>query len=194
MEITTVLEVKNRSQWRRWLEKNHRTSSEIWLVYYRKQSGKSRIPYNDAVEEALCFGWIDSIIKVLDENRTVQRFSPRRKKSQLSELNKERVRRLIKEGKMTPYGLESIRHHLESEKNGTKNNLVLKEFVFPKDILKELKADPVVWQNFQKFPAHYKTIRIGWIDGARIRPEEFQKRLKYFIKMTSKNKMFGMMR
>ncbi len=194
MEITKTLTVKNRNQWRKWLEKNHHSANEIWLVYYRKQSGKPRIPYNDAVEEALCFGWIDSTVKILDTDRTVQRYTPRRKNSMLSEMNKERVRRLIKEGKMTPFGLESIKHHLETEKNGGDIKLVLKDFVFPEDILNELKADPIVWQNFEKFPLHYKTIRIGWIDGARIRPDEFRKRLRYFIKMTSKNKMFGMMR
>ena len=193
MEITKTLNVKNRAQWRKWLEKNHRSAYEIWLIYYRKQSGKPRIPYNDAVEEALCFGWIDSIIKILDNERTVQRFSLRRKNSMLSELNKERVRRLIQQGKMTSFGLESIRHHMEDEINGKDNNLKLKNFELPDDILNELKADIIVWQNFEKFPGHYKTIRIAWIDGARKRPEEFRKRLRYFIKMTLKNKKFGMM-
>jgi uncharacterized protein YdeI (YjbR/CyaY-like superfamily) len=123
----------------------------------------------------------------------VQRFSPRRKNSQLSELNKERVRRLIKEGKMTSEGLESIKKHLEIDKNGNDDNLVPKEFTPPDDILNELKNDPAVWENFQRFPAYYKTIRVAWIDGARIRPEEFTKRLKYFMKMTLKNKKFGSM-
>jgi uncharacterized protein YdeI (YjbR/CyaY-like superfamily) len=193
VEITKTLNVKNRHHWRKWLEKNHHSANEIWLIYYRKQSGKPRIPYNDAVEEALCFGWIDSIIKILDDDRTVQRFSPRKKNSELSELNKERVRRLIIQGKMTSFGLESINHHLEEEKNGTRNKLILKDFILPDDIINELKADPIVWQNFEKFPGHYKTIRIAWIAGARKRPEEFRKRLRYFIKMTMKNKKFGMM-
>jgi uncharacterized protein YdeI (YjbR/CyaY-like superfamily) len=96
MKIGTTLYVTHRRQWRSWLAKNHASAREIWLIYFKKESGKSRIPYNDAVEEALCYGWIDSITKPIDEKRWAQRFSPRRKNSALSETNKERVRRLIK--------------------------------------------------------------------------------------------------
>src|SRR5437867_3892694 len=104
---------KTRKQWRSWLARNHRSASEIWLIYYKKDSGKPRIPYNAAVEEALCYGWIDSTVKRIDNERIAQRFSPRRKNSGLSEMNKERVRRLIKAKKMTRFGLESIRQHLD---------------------------------------------------------------------------------
>jgi uncharacterized protein YdeI (YjbR/CyaY-like superfamily) len=110
VEVGKTLYVKNRVEWRRWLEKNHRRAPEIWLIYYRKESGKPRIPYNDAVEEALCFGWIDSILKPMDGSRYAQRFSPRRAKSKLSPMNRERVYRLIDAGQMTPAGLEAIRH------------------------------------------------------------------------------------
>ena len=194
MEITETLYAADRDQWRAWLKKNHKTAREIWLIYYKKNSGKPRISYNDAVEEALCFGWIDSTAKAWDEYSYVQRFSPRRKNSQLSEMNKERIRRLIKNGKMTRAGLESIQHHLESEIDTVDHNTAFSEFKIPADILKELKADPVVWENFNNLPEHYKRIRIGYIDGARQRPEEFDKRLRYFIKMTGKNKTFGMIR
>ncbi len=114
MDITEKLYVTNRNEWRVWLEKNHVSANEIWLIYYKKHSGKKRIPYNDAVEEALCFGWIDSTVKSIDDECYAQRFSPRRKKSKLSEMNKERIRQLIKRGKMTSHGLESIKHHLEN--------------------------------------------------------------------------------
>lgn len=192
MQIGKTLYVKNRKQWRSWLTKNHRTAAEIWLVYYKKHSGKPRIPYNDAVEEALCYGWIDSTVKTVDQDRMAQRFSPRRKNSGLSEMNKERVRRLIKARKMTRSGLESIRHHLAEGTAKSSPSQKLAKFNMPADILETLKADPVVWKNFQKFPASYKRIRIGWIDGARKRPDEFAKRLRYFLKMTAKNKRFGM--
>jgi uncharacterized protein YdeI (YjbR/CyaY-like superfamily) len=162
------------------------------LIYYRKQTGKPRISYNDSVEVALCYGWIDSTVKLMDNNRTVQRFSPRRKKSELSEMNKERVRKLIKSGEMTPKGLEIIKHHFEEDVKSKNTNFAFKEFKIPTDILDELKADPIVWHNFEQFPDHYKIIRTGWIDGARKRPEEFKKRLKYFINMTRKNKMYGL--
>src|SRR4030043_411843 len=116
MEITETLYVTDRREWRSWLAKNHRAAKEIWLIYYNKKSGKPRIPYNDAVEEALCYGWIDSIIKKYDVERAAQRFSPRRKNSPLSEMNKERIRKLIQSNKMTPAGLESIKHHLKANR------------------------------------------------------------------------------
>lgn len=194
MEITETLYLTDRNDWRAWLEKNHTSAREIWLVYYNKKSGKPRIPYNDAVEEALCFGWIDSIVKKYDANRAAQRFSPRRKNSQLSELNKERIRQLIEAGKMTPAGLESIRHHLENKTKGKKDNFLNDDFSIPKDILRKLKTNKDAWNNFQHFSEHYKRIRIGWIDNSRNRPDVFETRLRYFIRMTAKNKTFGMMK
>src|SRR5436853_1328059 len=110
MEIGTTLYVKGRREWRAWLARHHQTASEIWLIYYKKASGKPRIPYNDAVEEALCYGWIDSITKPLDERSWAQRFSPRKATSQLSPMNRERVRRLIKARRMTKAGLACIAH------------------------------------------------------------------------------------
>jgi uncharacterized protein YdeI (YjbR/CyaY-like superfamily) len=190
MEISETLYLTKRAEWMRWLKKNHNSAKEIWLIYYRKHTGKPRISYNDAVDVALCYGWIDSTQKMLDNDRTVQRFSPRRKKSELSEMNKERVRRLIESGEMTQFGLDIIKHHFDE--NSKDNSPAFRDFTIPADIVTELKADPIVWHNFEQFPDHYKTIRTGWIDGARKRPKEFQKRLRYFIKMTRKNKMYGL--
>jgi uncharacterized protein YdeI (YjbR/CyaY-like superfamily) len=192
MEVSKTLYVSNRKDWRAWLAKNHRSAAEIWLVYYKKHSGKPRIPYNDAVEEALCYGWIDSTLKPKNEECYVQRFSPRRKNSKLSEMNKERVRRLIKTNKMTRFGIESIQHHLEKipKKPLYSQNLI--KFTLPQDILEIIKTDTTAWKHFVKFPMSYKRIRIGWIDAARHRPDIFNQRLKYFLKMTIKNKRFGM--
>src|SRR3989449_450609 len=108
---------KNRREWRAWLSKHHRTAPEIWLIYYKKQSGKPRIPYNHAVEEALCYGWIDSLLKPIDADRYTQRFSPRRPTSRLSAMNRERVRRLIASGRMTRFGLESIKHAFDHKRD-----------------------------------------------------------------------------
>jgi uncharacterized protein YdeI (YjbR/CyaY-like superfamily) len=188
MEIGTTLKITNRKDWRNWLKKNHSSEKEIWLVFYLKESGKPFLPYDEAVEEALCFGWIDSIIKKLEADSRAQRFTPRNPKSNLSELNKERVRRMIKAGKMTPAGLESIKKHLVKNEKGEIEPI---PFVMPEDIIKRLKKDPVVWENFQNFPDYYKRIRIGFIDNSRERPEVFEKRLAYFIKMTVENKRFG---
>lgn len=179
MNIGKTLYVKTRSEWRKWLEKNHDKESEIWLIYYKKASGKPRIPYNESVEEALCFGWIDSILKGIDDERLAQRYSPRKPKSNWSTLNLERMKHLIKDGLMTPAGLKYYPGETV--------------FKIPADILKELKKDKETWENFQKFDESYQTIRIGFIESARSRPKEFQKRLTHFLKMTKQNKTFGMM-
>jgi len=179
MEITQTLYVIKRKDWRDWLKKNYKTEKEIWLVYPRKATGKARIEYNDAVEEALCFGWIDSIAKKFDENHTAQRFSPRRPKVKYSQANIERLRYLVVKKKVIKEVLETL------------GDILDEEFVIPPDILKAIKANKEAWKNFQKFSDSYKRIRIAFIDGARNRPEEFKKRLRYFVEMTEKNKIFG---
>lgn len=179
MQVTKTLHVTNRKDWRKWLREHYKTEKEIWLVYYKKETGKRRIEYNAAVEEALCFGWIDSTVKSLDKERTVQRFSPRKPKSKYSPANKERLRRLLKQRKV----IKEVRETL--------GDISVEKFEIPEDILKEIKANKEAWKHFQKFSDAYKRIRIGFIDGARKRPEEFKKRLRYFIKMTEKNKQYG---
>ena len=95
MKVGKTFYARNRREWRSWLARHHKTAPEIWLIYYKKHSGKPRVSYNDAVDEALCYGWIDSILKPIDADCYAQRFSPRRPTSRLSEMNRERVRRLI---------------------------------------------------------------------------------------------------
>lgn len=188
MDLGRTFYAKNRREWRAWLTKHHRTAPEIWLIYYKKDSGKPRIPYNHAVEEALCYGWIDSILKPVDAHRYAQRFSPRRPRSRLSEMNRERVRRLIAAGRMTRSGLERIQHVFDRRRD-TKKTL---KFSIPADILKRLQRDPEVWKNFRRFPESYNRIRIGWITAARPRREVFEQRLRHFLRMTARNKRFGM--
>jgi uncharacterized protein YdeI (YjbR/CyaY-like superfamily) len=186
MKLGKTICITERHVWRKWLKEHHETETEIWLIYYRKETGKPRISYNDAVEEALCFGWIDSIIKNIDNERFVQRFSIRKKTSQLSEMNKQRVLKLIFQKKMTKVGLDAIAHVFKpKEQKPTK-------LVIPPDILGPLKANKEAWENFQKMPESYKHIRIAFIESRHRHGEEiFQKSLKYFIKMTAKNKSFG---
>lgn len=185
-KIGQTLYVADRKAWRSWLSKHYKSEQEVWLVYFRKESGKPRIPYNDAVEEALCYGWIDSIIKNIDEERFAQRFSVRRKTSILSQMNKERLFYLIAQKKMTKAGLAAVAHvfnPLEDPK---------RQMTIPPGILKALKADKQVWSNFQKFPGSYQRIRIAYIEGQKRRGEEqYQKALRHFIEMTAKNKRFG---
>ncbi|MBS3094260.1 YdeI/OmpD-associated family protein [Candidatus Pacearchaeota archaeon] len=185
MEIKKRIYVVNRKQWRSWLVKNHNKKKEIWLIYFRKSSGKKRILYNDAVEEALCYGWIDSIVKKVDDESFAQRFTPRRPNSILSQTNKERIHRLIEQGKMTSAGLDAVKHAFDKFSKNSKVKI-------KPDILKLLKQDKKTWENFQNFSESYKRIRIEWIEGARARHEMFEKRLKYFLKMTAQNKKYGM--
>ena len=178
-----LLEAKGRREWRAWLAKNHGDEEEVWLVYYRKSSGKGRISYNDAVEEALCFGWIDSNQKSVDGERFAQRFSPRRRGSALSEMNRQRVRKLIRERKMTKAGLEAVAGVFDAEDGPLE--------IAP-DILKPLKADKAAWDRFRRFPDSYKRTRIAFIESRRRHGgEAFAKSLEHFIRMTAKGKKFG---
>jgi uncharacterized protein YdeI (YjbR/CyaY-like superfamily) len=169
----------DRRRWRQWLSRHFQTEQEIWLVYYKKGSGRPRISYNDAVEEALCFGWIDSTVRKLDEDRFAQRFSPRSPKSPYSPANKERLRRLIRERKVRAVVLRGL------------GDLGEPKLRIPPDVLRAIKANKKAWHNFQSFSESYKRIRIGFIEGARKRPAEFKKRLVYFIRMTEMNRQFG---
>lgn len=179
MQITETLFVTTRDEWRKWLLENHATKTEIWLISYPKNSNQPSIRYLDAVEEALCFGWIDGIAKKIDAERSAQRFTPRRAKSNWTELNKERAKRLIQNGKMTEAGLKVL------------PDLSPQAFKIPSDILEALQADIQTWNNFQQFPEVYQRIRIGYIEEVRKQPKEFQKRLDNFLKKTRENKLFG---
>lgn len=178
-DMKNTLYVTNRKKWRDWLKKYYKSEKEIWLVYYKKHTGKPRINYNEAVEEALCFGWIDSTVKSIDEDRFAQRFSLRNPKSPYSQANKERLRELIRQRQVAKDVLATI------------GDVTEEEFEIPPDILKAIKASKEGWKNLQGFSQSYIRIRIAFIDAARNRPQEFKKRLKYFIEMTEKNKQFG---
>ena len=179
MNVGKTLYVTDRNAWRDWLSKNYDKEPEIWLVYPKKHTGKPRIPYNDSVEEALCFGWIDSTVKRIDENFYAQRFSPRNPKSGYSQANKERLAKLVEQGKVIDSVLATL------------GDVLNEEFVMPPDIITEIRSNKTAWENFKKFSPVYQRIRIAFIDAARKRPNEFKKRLNYFIEMTEKGKQFG---
>ncbi len=176
-ELGEVISTDDRNEWREWLQGNFETSDEVWVSFPTKSSGEPGMTYNDAVEEALCFGWIDSITKNLDEDHHLKRFTPRKKGSTYSRPNIERLIWLDSMGMIHP----SIREQVEP--------LLNEKYVFPKDIIRKLKKDETVWQNFQSFSDSYKRIRVDYIDAARDRPEEFNKRLNNFINKTRENKL-----
>jgi uncharacterized protein YdeI (YjbR/CyaY-like superfamily) len=190
MRTGRPLYVTTRRAWRAWLATHHAREREIWLVYPRRASGLRRIGYNEAVEEALCYGWIDSTVRSLDPERLAQRFTPRRPGSGLSPLNRERVRRLIAAKRMTRAGLAAIAHAFDPAQDQVAGPLRIAP-----DILRPLRADAAAWRNFRAFPAAYQRIRVGYLEGRRRHgPEAFARSLAFFIKMTAKNKRIGFVR
>jgi uncharacterized protein YdeI (YjbR/CyaY-like superfamily) len=174
-----LVSVRTREEWRAWLKAHYKTRTEAWLVYPKKHTGKPRVSYNDAVEEALCFGWIDSTARTMDADHFAQRFTPRAARSTYSQANIERLRSLVRRGRVAKDVLPTL------------PDLAERAFVIPKDILTALRASPNAWKHFQAFSPPYVRIRIAFIDGARKRPAEFRKRLAHFVRMTEENKMFG---
>ena len=172
-----VFYTSERNKWRNYLADHFETSDEIWFVFPTKESGETGLSYNDAVEEALCFGWIDSTNRRLDDLHCIRRFTPRKKGSAYSRPNIERLIWLDAQGMLHPKVKEAVL------------SVIREPFVFPPDILEALRADEVVWENYKQFSDPYKRIRIAYIEAARKRPEEFLKRLNSFIEKTRRNKM-----
>lgn len=170
----------DRKQLRAWLSKNHSKKKEVWLIYYKKSSGRKRIPYDDAVEEALCYGWIDGQVKRIDEERHMQRFSPRRKGSHWAESNIRRVKKLAAEGKMTPYGLHVFENRPVEMDIPSNPRL-------PSDLKKELKQNKKAWENFNNFPASHKR-HFYWQIMTAKRPETRKKRIKDIAKRARENR------
>jgi uncharacterized protein YdeI (YjbR/CyaY-like superfamily) len=156
MEITETVYVPTRAGWRAWLKKHHKTKTEIWLLFYKKASGKPRVEYADSVEEALCFGWIDSTVKTLDAESYVQRFTPRKKGSNWSRPNLIRVKRLITERQMTPAGAVHIPSAKEAKAFGEKHQKRLTgSTTAPKEMAAALRKNP-------KAAAFWKTLAPGY--------------------------------
>jgi uncharacterized protein YdeI (YjbR/CyaY-like superfamily) len=177
MRITTTIKPTDRAEWRTWLAQNHNTCTEIWVLSDDRPE-QPTVEYLDAVEEALCFGWIDGIAKRYSSHELAQRFTPRQRRSNWTELNKERARRLIRLGLMTAAG-QAILPDLDVA------------FTVAEDILAVLQAEPQIWANYQAFPDLYRRVRISYIEEMRKNPTEFDRRLQNFVSKTATNKMFG---
>ncbi|MCD8185783.1 MAG: YdeI/OmpD-associated family protein [Rikenellaceae bacterium] len=167
----------NRRAWREWLEKNFQKKKLVWLQFPNKTSGRPSVAYSDAVEEAIYFGWIDSTIRAYDQHSSIQRFSVRNPKSTFSQLNKERLAFVYRQGLIRPSVLESLQSVLDEK------------FHYPEDILARIKEDPEAWRHYQAFSEPYKRIRLAYIDIARPYPEHFEKRLRHFLRKTREGKL-----
>lgn len=176
MKITKTLTPKNQKEWRGWLEKNHDREQEIWLVYLKPASGKSNIDYEASVEEALCFGWIDSIIQKIDEEKYARKFNPRRMDSQWSETNKRRVIKVIGEGRMTEAGMAKVTFDV-SEVDAVQPKPKRATVQMPEKVEQALKSRPEVWVAFQKVSPSLRRTYILWLSDAK-KQETFDKRFR----------------
>ncbi|MGD1807975.1 YdeI/OmpD-associated family protein [Dapis sp. BLCC M126] len=180
-----TFQAKNRQQWRKWLEENHKDYVGIWLIYYKVKSGKPSIKYSEAVQEALCFGWIDSKVKSLDSERYMQVFTPRRPKSVWSKLNKQYIQELIKEGLMTEAGLEKIEL---AKQDGSWTKLdSIEELIVPTDLQQALAANPTAKKYFESLSKSSKKNLLFWIETAK-RSDTRLKRIEKIINSAAQNK------
>jgi len=177
---------KDRKTWRSWLSKHHAKAPGVWLVYYKKESGKPRVAYADAVEEALCFGWIDSTMRPLDEERYMQLFTPRKPKSEWSKLNKTRVEQLIKNGLMTPAGLEKINI---SKANGHWEKIDhVEALTVPSDLAKQLGKSKKATAYFDTLKTTNKKYLLHWLNNAK-RVETRAKRVEEIMAALKEQRM-----
>jgi uncharacterized protein YdeI (YjbR/CyaY-like superfamily) len=184
------LYVKSREEWRSWLSRNYAIESEIWLIFYKKATGQPAIGYGAAVEEALCFGWIDSIIKRIDDTKYARKFTPRKDKSRWSKLNKGRANRMIKEGRMTDSGLAKIQ---AAKKTGLwdQDSRPQISLDIPPEFAKALARNKKAKENFDRLAASYRRHYIGWIAVAK-RPETRKRRVAESIALLQKGERLGL--
>lgn len=186
-----TLHVTTRKEWREWLERNHQKETVIWLIFFKKHTGKTRLPYNDSVEEALCFGWIDSIVNRIDEDRYMQKFTPRRKSSSWSALNIRRIKKLIQNGSMTEAGMARIPPQILEPGYQPDDQMHRGDIELPPDLEEILKSSKTAWGNFQCLAPSHKRNYIGWIISAK-REETRQKRLNEAIALLNQGKKLGL--
>jgi uncharacterized protein YdeI (YjbR/CyaY-like superfamily) len=176
----------NRQEWREWLERNYQSAIGVWLVYYKVKSGKPSIRYSEAVKEALCFGWIDSKVKSLDEESYMQIFTPRKPKSVWSKLNKQYIQELIEQGLMTEAGLAKI---VAAKQDGSWTTLdAIEALMIPDDLQQALAANAIASRYFAGLSNSTKKNILSWIASAK-RPETRLRRIEQTIDAVAQNKI-----
>ena len=175
---------KSRAEWRKWLEKNHTRNEGVWLISYKKATGKPRVDYDESVEEALCFGWIDSKGNKLDDERSMLWFAPRRAGTGWSKLNKERVARLIKAKRLAPAGLAKIN---AAKKDGSWNALdAVEALEIPSDLEEAFSKNETARGYFEAFPRSVKRAILEWISSAK-KSETRAKRIEETVTKAEQN-------
>jgi uncharacterized protein YdeI (YjbR/CyaY-like superfamily) len=176
-----------RAAWRAWLAAHHDRETEIWLVYNKRHTGEPRVEYDDAVEEALCFGWIDSIVRTIDADRYAQKFTPRKAKSKWSELNRRRFAKMVAEGKMTAAGLAKS----PPEDEGGTEVKPPEDDAVPGYIEAALQNNGAAWVNFSNLAPSYRHLYVRWIEDAK-KEETRRKRLAEAVGLLAQNKKLGL--
>jgi uncharacterized protein YdeI (YjbR/CyaY-like superfamily) len=183
-----VVQPKSRAAWRAWLEKNHASSQGVWVVYAKKHTGIPSLTYSEAVEEALCFGWIDSLLHPIDDSLYKQIFTPRKEKSVWSALNKQRVERLIADGLMTAAGMKLIE---VAKKTGRWDALAATDaLTMPPELKKALNANAAAKKNWPSYTASQQKAFLRMVDGAKT-AETRAKRVARVIEIVSKKMSFS---
>ncbi|MBI4652096.1 YdeI/OmpD-associated family protein [Candidatus Desantisbacteria bacterium] len=177
---------KNRKEWREWLQINSLSKKGIWLIYYKKHTKKHSVYYDEAVEEAICFGWIDGRIKKIDDERYMQYYSPRKSKSRWSVINVGRAKMMIAQGRMTENGLKIFQNGMESKDRIPSS----KSFSIPSYLKTALNKNKKAWSNFQRFAPSAKLAYVYWVTNAKT-SDTRQKRIEKTIKLIEQNKKFG---
>jgi uncharacterized protein YdeI (YjbR/CyaY-like superfamily) len=182
--------IKTRKEWRKWLLQNHDKSNGIWLVFYKKHTGKPVLEYDEAVEEALCFGWIDSIIKKIDDEKYVRKLTPRKADSRWSELNKRRIRKLISAGLIAEAGMAKIK---DAKISGLwdKPDRPQLSLNIPKELAEAFRENKKARRFFDQLAPSYQKQFVGWIASAK-RPETKDRRVKESIVLLEQGRKLGM--
>jgi len=183
--------IPEKEQWRKWLEECGETYKEIWLIFYKKHTGKPSLPYNDAVEEALCYGWIDSLVKRVDDEIYIQKFTPRKPRSTWSVANVKRIKKVIAEGRMTDKGLELYNYAREKDLLPDDSLSKNKVLLIPDYIHEVLEDNPIAKSHFHKLAPSYQRHYIGWITAGK-KEETRIRRLKQAIRLLEEGKPLGM--
>lgn len=179
MKITKSFTPSNLSAWRNWLEQNQDREQEVWLVYLKAGRGKTNIDYEGSVEEALCFGWIDSIIQTIDDEKYARKFNPRRMDSKWSETNKRRVLKVIREGRMTEAGMAKVTFDV-GEVDASNPKTKRAPVQMPEKMEEALKSRPGLWEAFQNVSPSYRRNYILWLSDAK-KPETFERRFQILM-------------
>jgi uncharacterized protein YdeI (YjbR/CyaY-like superfamily) len=189
------LSFTNREDWRNWLRENHAAHKEVWLVFYKNKTGKSSVAYEDTVEEALCFGWIDSLIKKIDEEKYARKYTPRTNTLKWSPSNIKRIKKLIAEGRMEEIGYSKLDKSIyDPVKNLLTENIPEqrpKELIVPDFMITFFDSHPPALQNFNALAPSHKRNYVFWINSAKTEPT-IQKRLKEAVDLLKENKKLGM--